>query len=42
MWHPQIFNGKFVVVVIRQDKIRPWIITAFLSRSKPYGNYYEV
>lgn len=40
-WHPQIFNGKFMVVVIRKDSKRSWIITAFLSRKRPIGDLYE-
>lgn len=40
-WHPQLFNGKFMVVVIRMDSIRSWIITAFLSRKRPIGELYE-
>lgn len=40
-WHPQIFNGKFMIVVIRKDSKRSWIITAFLSRKRPSGEQYE-
>ena len=40
-WHPQLFNGKFIVVVIRIDTVRSWVITAFLSRKRPIGELYE-
>lgn len=40
-WHPQLFSGKFMVVVIRSAPERSWIITAFLSRKLPVGELYE-
>lgn len=36
-WHSSIFNGKFMVVVAKLDVSRSWIITAYLSRTKPTG-----
>lgn len=40
-WYSQIFNGKFMVVVVRTTPERIWIVTAFLSRKKPIGELYE-
>lgn len=40
-WHSQIFNGKYMVVVIKCTPLRIWILTAFLSRKRPSGELYE-
>ncbi len=40
-WDSNIFNGKYLVVVIKADTIRPWIITSFVSRKMPVGENYE-
>ena len=36
-WQSSILNGKFMVVVVKLDVSRSWIITAYLSRTKPTG-----
>lgn len=37
MWHPQLHNGKFLLVVVIDDPERKWIITAYSSHEIPEG-----
>ena len=36
-WHPQLHNGKFLLVVVIDDPDRKWIITAYSSHEIPEG-----
>jgi len=36
-WHPQLHNGKFLLVVVIDDPERKWIITAYSSHEIPEG-----
>jgi hypothetical protein len=40
-WHSFVFGGKFIVIVFKKDKLRSWIITAYLSRKMPAGEFCE-
>jgi hypothetical protein len=36
-WHPELHNGKFLLVVVINEPERKWIITAYSSHEIPEG-----
>jgi hypothetical protein len=36
-WHPELHNGKFLLVVVIDNPERKWIITAYSSHEVPKG-----
>ena len=36
-WYPDIFGGKYLVLVLIRDKERTWVVTAYIARKVTTG-----